>query len=169
MIRPNYKIYIVSPEWNKIANEIKKRDKLKCLACGSRVELTVHHGSYKNLGAEKGYELFTLCRTCHFSLHKKFKKKKSKDLFRHTEIFIRKQKKRVAAKKDEKKVLRRTNNFSDLFARFRKEYPKKKKEKMMVPFKSKNQLKVEKQRLKKIEKRRRRQERKNFLTQHNSK
>ena len=64
---PKYQKYLKSRKWQYIRSEVLKRDGFKCMQCGGKENLQVHHLSYKHLYNELGYleELCTLCRECH--------------------------------------------------------------------------------------------------------
>lgn len=68
--------------WQSKSNQIKKRDGNKCLNCGSKSYLQVHHRQYhfilKLNAFKKPWDypsdvLITLCQSCHFSGHKYYK------------------------------------------------------------------------------------------------
>jgi hypothetical protein len=70
-----YKDQIKSPKWQKRRLEILKRDEFTCQQCGNK-ELTLHvHHKHYNKGAMiwdyQGWELTTLCETCHSETHEK--------------------------------------------------------------------------------------------------
>jgi len=69
----NYQDQIKSPRWQKKRLEILKRDEFTCTNCGNKEStLHVHHKHY-NKGAMiwdyQGWELTTLCETCHELQH----------------------------------------------------------------------------------------------------
>lgn len=59
------------PDWRQRSGRIWKRDKKKCVDCGSAVApLDVHHIVYlSNFGTSRQENLVTLCRACHENLH----------------------------------------------------------------------------------------------------
>jgi DNA-directed RNA polymerase subunit RPC12/RpoP len=70
-----YKDQLKQEEWYNKREEIKLRDQNKCIKCGSRIELHVHHTYYKrNLKAweypDECYQ--TLCAICHKKVHNKY-------------------------------------------------------------------------------------------------
>jgi uncharacterized protein YlaI len=65
---PDYATYLQSSEWRRFRQERIDKDHHRCVICGSRDNLNVHHLNYKVM-----YEvdwLVTLCRDCHSRLHK---------------------------------------------------------------------------------------------------
>lgn len=55
-------------QWAYVRHEAKKRDGFKCLECGSRHRLEVHHIESVRVAPLKAYELSnlaTLCGRCH--------------------------------------------------------------------------------------------------------
>jgi hypothetical protein len=67
---PDYDDYIQSNEWNVRRLLILKRDKRKCVACGSCIKLHVHHRTYIRFGFEDDADLVTLCEICHAFVHR---------------------------------------------------------------------------------------------------
>ena len=65
-----YKQYLKSEYWQGIREQILKRDKYKCRACGYNDKLHVHHRTYEFIGNEDLDELITLCKKCHNIFHK---------------------------------------------------------------------------------------------------
>jgi 5-methylcytosine-specific restriction endonuclease McrA len=51
--------------------KVKKRDGYRCVKCGTRKRLEVHHLSYAHQGDELNHleDLVTLCRSCHRKEH----------------------------------------------------------------------------------------------------
>lgn len=75
MTTEEYSIYLLSPEWKRIAEKRKEIDNHACCMCGCtgtmNNPLQVHHLSYRNVGNENVYtDVMTLCRICHKSIHK---------------------------------------------------------------------------------------------------
>lgn len=60
-----------SLKWRKIRDAILCRDKNKCIQCGSKKNLHVHHLTYDHLFHEEEHprDLATLCKACHGNLH----------------------------------------------------------------------------------------------------
>lgn len=68
-LRTKYNDYIKSNEWKEKCEKILARDNHQCKKCGSKVDLSVHHKTYKNLFNEKEEDLETLCDKCHKEEH----------------------------------------------------------------------------------------------------
>ena len=69
----SYREQLQYSEWNKKRAEIWQRDGHKCVRCGSRTMLHVHHKEYKSGIFAWEYpnsELETLCNDCHSKEHK---------------------------------------------------------------------------------------------------
>lgn len=66
----NYKEYLKSDYWLGIREQVYERDGHKCKLCDSPKNICVHHLSYENLYNEKLEDLVTLCRKCHYIIHK---------------------------------------------------------------------------------------------------
>lgn len=68
-----YRDYMKSAEWAEVRRRYRA-SKLPqhCLTCGSK-ELTLHHRTYKRLGAERLTDLVPLCWEHHQELHRKEK------------------------------------------------------------------------------------------------
>lgn len=78
--RPSrYRLTLRSPQWASVARQVRVRDGHRCRLCGSRVELEVHHLSYRDergrsiVGREAEHldKLITLCSRCHEKQHMK--------------------------------------------------------------------------------------------------
>jgi hypothetical protein len=53
-------------KWKQLSIEVFKRDRRKCISCGTRKELTVHHIKPRNQGGTDDMRnLTTLCIKCH--------------------------------------------------------------------------------------------------------
>lgn len=73
MNKEEYRKLLKSPKWINKRNLIKNRDCHKCVKCGSKKQLEVHHTYY--LSGKMPWEvpdecLVTLCRVCHRKEHK---------------------------------------------------------------------------------------------------
>lgn len=66
----SYKDYLRSDLWKEIKGKVLKRDKKKCLCCGTRRHICVHHTNYrwKTLSGEDIKPLKTLCKKCHYEI-----------------------------------------------------------------------------------------------------
>lgn len=67
----NYKEYLESPHWKETRLKALDRAGYRCQLCCSKVDLNVHHNTYKNLNNEDPKDLFVLCRKCHAKFHDK--------------------------------------------------------------------------------------------------
>lgn len=63
-----YDEYLQSEEWKAISAAVIERDG-KCMTCGSKRRLVVHHVTYDNVGHEKLEDLITMCWKCHNRHH----------------------------------------------------------------------------------------------------
>ena len=75
----SYGSYMSSDAWAKLRSEAIKRDEGKCLQCGTRSELNVHHHTYPGTPAQGNWDLdcldnlTTLCKSCHDEEHDRLK------------------------------------------------------------------------------------------------
>jgi len=67
----NYHDFLISRYWDEVRKIILIRDKNKCLICGAKYNLHVHHSSYPKRGTEhKNLDcLMSLCACCHKEYH----------------------------------------------------------------------------------------------------
>lgn len=71
----NYTIYLRSPEWKALRRLIMERDNYTCQGCMGKFDpahLVCHHKSYvgyNRVGRTYGFEVETLCYTCHDEWH----------------------------------------------------------------------------------------------------
>ena len=79
---PTYNDLLQSKEWAKKREEILLRDGHKCVNCGSKLNLQVHHRQYHLLRESKKFikpweyktmYLITLCLNCHKIGHNYYK------------------------------------------------------------------------------------------------
>lgn len=63
-----YDEYLQSDEWKAISASVIERDG-KCLTCGRKASLVVHHVTYARVGHEELDDLITLCFKCHNRHH----------------------------------------------------------------------------------------------------
>jgi len=61
----------LSPKkYKELCNQVLDRDKWKCIICGSRNNLTVHHIQYRSqLGVDALDNLCTVCNDDHTKIH----------------------------------------------------------------------------------------------------
>ena len=71
-----YAKYLRSSKWCKTRTKALLRDKHECRHCGSKVQLEVHHITYKRIYKEKLKDLITLCKSCHMKEHARLNKLK---------------------------------------------------------------------------------------------
>lgn len=74
--RVNYRAYLLSDRWRKKRQRRLKLDKHRCVRCGSKTQLEIHHKTYARRGHESMRDLQTLCAKCHRAEHRKSKGKK---------------------------------------------------------------------------------------------
>lgn len=67
--RPTYAVYILSRTWRARCRSFYAKYGKKCVACGSTINIHLHHMSYRHLGNEEDGELAPLCRDCHREYH----------------------------------------------------------------------------------------------------
>jgi hypothetical protein len=67
--RVRYGEYIKSDVWLEKRHRVWRRDGMRCVECGSAMNLQCHHLTYENLGNEPLQDLVTLCRSCHSEKH----------------------------------------------------------------------------------------------------
>ena len=67
----DYNKYIKSAAWLRIRDLVLLRDNNRCIICGFKKNLHIHHMTYKHLFKEEGHleELVTLCQKCHDTIH----------------------------------------------------------------------------------------------------
>ena len=65
----SYQEYITSQKWFNRRKGILGLDGYRCVLCGRKYELQVHHLTYERLGAESPDDLATLCVRCHNDVH----------------------------------------------------------------------------------------------------
>lgn len=71
----SYEAYLRSPWWKALRLKVLARDQHRCRRCNSRLQLSVHHKHYGNLGRESLSTLETLCATCHRKIHAHHRRK----------------------------------------------------------------------------------------------
>lgn len=64
-----YELYLASEEFDKIRQEVFKRDGGKCVVCSSSEQIEPHHLHYLTLFHESISDLITLCKRCHKIYH----------------------------------------------------------------------------------------------------
>lgn len=64
----NYRDFLFSDEWQRVAEMVKERDGHKCVICGSTENLNAHHIGYDGDRLNEN-DIVTLCNRCHECLH----------------------------------------------------------------------------------------------------
>lgn len=67
--KKRYKSYLKSPRWKAKRKRVLARDGFKCVRCGNKYNLQVHHLTYKRIFKERLSDLITLCQSCHKKEH----------------------------------------------------------------------------------------------------
>ena len=69
--RMPYKKFLATPYWKIISAFQKYYFDYKCVMCGSKLSLNVHHTTYENHGEEAFHleDLLTVCNNCHKMIH----------------------------------------------------------------------------------------------------
>jgi 5-methylcytosine-specific restriction endonuclease McrA len=64
------RIRLDRPDYEKLRQEILRRDSWRCQACGARSNLEVHHKEFRGRGGgDSEQNLITLCAACHSKVH----------------------------------------------------------------------------------------------------
>jgi hypothetical protein len=84
-----YTAYMKSKEWAIRRYSYFDTHNKQCRACDSVKLIQLHHKTYVRLGDERDQDLVPLCKKCHTALHT-FQRKSGINLWRATEIFIKK-------------------------------------------------------------------------------
>lgn len=74
-----YDLYLVSDKWKTIRKKAIESSNSKCINCGSKNNLQVHHNTYDRLGNEDLTDLAVLCKECHVLAHTRGAKVKLSD------------------------------------------------------------------------------------------
>ena len=69
-----YERYMGSTAWRALRRRVVARDQGRCVGCGARGALQVHHLTYQRLGHEDLADLVTLCAGCHEQWHRHVKR-----------------------------------------------------------------------------------------------
>ena len=65
-----YNNYLKSKEWIEIKKIYFGKRQKKCIGCGSKKRINVHHRSYNRLGSvNETKDLVTVCSDCHVKIH----------------------------------------------------------------------------------------------------
>ena len=66
----DYRRYMESPEWSLRRTRFFSRSTKVCEACGTNINLQVHHRTYVNFGNEEDQDLRLVCQEHHTSIHR---------------------------------------------------------------------------------------------------
>ncbi len=59
-------------DYQKLREQVLRRDSWRCQLCGSMTNLEVHHGEFRShSGADDERNLITLCLGCHGPIHRR--------------------------------------------------------------------------------------------------
>ena len=90
-----YEDYLNSSEWKEVKRIFLSYRKIKvpcCVYCKSTENIHIHHKSYSRLGCPSElYDLVTLCKGCHFMLHR-IQKEFNVTLQNATRLFVNREK-----------------------------------------------------------------------------
>lgn len=65
----DYSAYLSSAAWQAKRFKVLERDNYLCQGCRERRAVEVHHLTYEHIGNELLFELVSVCRQCHETLH----------------------------------------------------------------------------------------------------
>lgn len=68
MTREEYKNYTYNSHWQQLRDELYKISNW-CAACGTTLDVDIHHMTYERIGSENINDLVLLCRPHHFATH----------------------------------------------------------------------------------------------------
>lgn len=66
-----YSLYLKTPHWQNIRQQMLRRARFRCQLCNSGGVLNVHHRTYERRGEEDYKDLVVLCQDCHSKFHHK--------------------------------------------------------------------------------------------------
>lgn len=69
----DYFAYVKSPQWIARKQAYYATHKKQCQACGSIVNIELHHMQYGFFGHEPDYILIPMCQACHTDFHKQYR------------------------------------------------------------------------------------------------
>src|SRR5882762_3592295 len=102
-----YFAYIRSPEWRRVVARYFKSHPCRCAACGSEVDIHLHHKTYTRLEAQHDSDLAPLCRQCHSTVHG-IQQLSAGDLDQVTELWIESFRTQPTAEARQRAILKRT-------------------------------------------------------------
>jgi len=67
----SYQEFLNSKYWIRVRKTVMERDNFQCMCCHSKINLCVHHSTYKHHGFEHKHleDLTTVCNDCHKIAH----------------------------------------------------------------------------------------------------
>ena len=71
-VRPKTpRLQLDSVEYEKLRQEVLRRDSWRCQSCGAMSNLEVHHNEFRShSGDDSEQNLITLCNLCHGRVHR---------------------------------------------------------------------------------------------------
>lgn len=66
----SYTAYINSSSWEKRRELYFSTHPKKCITCGAKEDIHLHHKTYARMGSERDDDLAALCEFCHSTLHR---------------------------------------------------------------------------------------------------
>ena len=69
-IRPEARLRLDAVSYERLRQQVLRRDGWRCQACGTMSNLEVHHKQFRSHSGDDTEEnLITLCNACHSSIH----------------------------------------------------------------------------------------------------
>ncbi len=68
----DYKVYLRSKMWERRKFRYYSWHLKKCVCCGAKENIHLHHINYNNLGNEEDKNLSPLCGSCHKTFHSRY-------------------------------------------------------------------------------------------------
>jgi 5-methylcytosine-specific restriction endonuclease McrA len=69
-LRKAYDEHLLSEQWDKKKQKVRRRDGKRCQVCGDGKTLETHHLTYERVFVEKLSDLILLCSSCHRKVHR---------------------------------------------------------------------------------------------------
>ena len=69
-LRKAYDEHLLSEQWDKKKQKVRRRDGKRCQVCGCGRTFDVHHLTYERVFVEKLSDLVLLCSSCHRKVHR---------------------------------------------------------------------------------------------------
>ena len=83
-----YSDYLRTEHWNTFRKKYYKENGRRCVACGTREKVHLHHLRYNRLGAERHEDVMPLCHDHHFAIHRFSKENPKITLAQATERWL---------------------------------------------------------------------------------